>query len=109
MPHANPATNTIMKQITPFQAHQLLQEAYAVLLPDSSEVAEFILSDIENDSDNEFVRVSWRDEIAQEFCLIFAEQVVYLDGRDLIMTDEDGERFRLRPLFSCEQLENLYL
>jgi hypothetical protein len=89
-----------MTAISPLQAHYILTEAKGVVLTESGTVADFLLFDIEQDPDNEWLRVLWRDGLGEENALVFPEKLIYLSGEDMILLDEDDEEVILTPLFS---------
>jgi len=92
-----------MKAITPVSALEVFIKAAAVLVNGEgfpNVVADFLWSGIENDPDNEWLRVAWMDETGQKFCLVFTEQVVYLDeeNKSFVMYDDEGDKFLITPL-----------
>ena len=94
-----------MKSITPEQAQEIFQEAKAVLVNDQV-VADFLLCDIEHAADNEWLRVFWNYNEGQELYLIIPEGVGYIEGDSFIMSDDDGDQWKLTPLF-CAEIEEL--
>jgi hypothetical protein len=92
-----------MTAITPATALETFLKAAAVLVNGegfSNVVADFLWSGIENDPENEWLRVAWVDEAGTKFYLIFTEQVVYIDeeNKSFVMYDDEGDKFLITPL-----------
>jgi len=83
-----------MKKITLTEAHQILEDASAIILDDSVLVYPS-LSDLEDDDTNEFLYIEWEDE-GEGYNLKFMEgdnQEVRVVGSSMFLydTDADGE------------------
>jgi hypothetical protein len=83
-----------MKTITLKEAYQILEDASAVIINDSTLVYP-ALSDLEDSEENEFMYFTWDDE-GLEYALYFNEgdnQEVKISGSSMFLydTDADGE------------------
>jgi hypothetical protein len=94
---------TNMIPIFPKRAQAILSRAIGVLV-NKEHLATFLLSDIQQDRDNEWFRVSWFDQEVADgevelYTVIFTEEIVYIDNENFIMYDEDGDKYTITPLF----------
>ena len=97
---------TNMIPILPKRAQAILSRAIGVLV-NKEHLATFLLSDIQQDRDNEWFRVSWFDQEVADgevelYTLVFTEEIVYIDNENyenFIMYDEDGDKYTITPLF----------
>jgi len=92
-----------MIPIFPKRAQAILSRAIGVLV-NKEHLATFLLSDIQQDRDNEWFRVSWFDQEVADgevelYTVIFTEEIVYIDNENFIMYDEDGDKYTITPLF----------
>ena len=80
-----------MKRITLKEAYQILEDASAVIINDSTLVYP-ALSDLEDSDENEFMYFKWDDE-GLEYSLTFNEgdnQEVKISGSSLFLFDTDA-------------------
>lgn len=92
-----------MKTITLKEAFQILEDASAVIIDDSTLVYPS-LSELEDDDSNEFMYLSWDDE-GLEYNVKFDEgdnQEVKISGSSIFLIDTEGEENQITILTTKE-------
>jgi hypothetical protein len=98
-------------KITLEKAHELLENAYAVILPDFDMALTYpSLSSLTDEPENEWCYMEWVDEKGYEFQMSISQEPnneVEWDGDCLILIDDEGEPVRFRLLIGYKTLSNL--
>lgn len=88
-----------MKEISLYQAYDLLQQSIAVVL--EGRIVEPTLMGVQDDDSNEFMYLSWEEEFDNEDLIVelsFYEgdnQVALIDGSVLTLVNTDGDEEEL--------------
>jgi hypothetical protein len=97
-----------MKELNLYQAYDLLEQSVAIVL--EGRLIEPTLMGIRDEDSNEFMYVSWEEEVEDENLIVeisFCEgdnQVALIDGSTLTLISSDGEeeQFTLLKEFDAE-------
>jgi hypothetical protein len=90
-----------MKKITLNHAHILLQNASGIVISDTPDPLLPCYAELDGSDENEFLYITWEDDIGQEYYLKFNEgenREVTISGSSMFLIDNEGEEVQITLL-----------